>query len=236
LAALAAARPSPEKKAPLAHGTRTRESASRDFYEDREPVSAALKLANPRRIKAAHRRRWKCSTGHHVYANDNPYRYTDPDGRRIVINGTDEFKKKIQADIKKIAQGKGGKALVRKLEATKNIILIKQDVSHEGNSTQASQTPSLNGGRGKGSTVTFDPALKTGGKDANGSRTRPAYVGLAHEFGHARAIDIGKQSYDMGSGKPGTTPPSEIHSMANENMVRKEHDLPVRPSYYDDGH
>jgi uncharacterized protein RhaS with RHS repeats len=170
------------------------------------------------------------------YANDNPYRYTDPDGRRIVINGTDEFKKKIQADIKKIAQGKGGKALVRKLEATKNIILIKQDVSHEGNSTQASQTPSLNGGRGKGSTVTFDPALKTGGKDANGSRTRPAYVGLAHEFGHARAIDIGKQSYDMGSGKPGTTPPSEIHSMANENMVRKEHDLPVRPSYYDDGH
>lgn len=44
-------------------------------------MSAALKLANPRRIKAAHRRRWKCSTGSRVYANDNPYRYTDPDGR-----------------------------------------------------------------------------------------------------------------------------------------------------------
>jgi hypothetical protein len=44
-------------------------------------VSAAWRLANPHRIKAAHRRRWKCSTGCRVYANDNPYRYTDPDGR-----------------------------------------------------------------------------------------------------------------------------------------------------------
>ncbi|GAP66772.1 RHS repeat-associated core domain protein [Mizugakiibacter sediminis] len=170
------------------------------------------------------------------YANENPYRFTDPDGRRIVVNGTDDFKKKAQADIKKIAEGRGGKVLVEKLEATKNIILITQDSNHDGNSTQASEGPSLNGGLGKGSTVSYDPESKVGGKDANGSRVRPAYVGLAHELGHARAIDIGRQSYDMGSGKPGTTPPSEIHSMANENMVRQEQNLPVRPSYYDDGH
>lgn len=43
-------------------------------------MSAVERLASPRRIKAAHRRRWKCSTGHRVYANDNPYRYTDPTG------------------------------------------------------------------------------------------------------------------------------------------------------------
>jgi hypothetical protein len=46
-------------------------------------VSAAWRLANPHRIKAAHRWRWKCSTGHSLYANDNPYRYTDPDGRFV---------------------------------------------------------------------------------------------------------------------------------------------------------
>jgi hypothetical protein len=44
-------------------------------------VSAAWRLANPHRIKAAHRWRWKCSTGHTLYAADNPYRFTDPDGR-----------------------------------------------------------------------------------------------------------------------------------------------------------
>lgn len=78
----AAARPSAGKKLPLANRTRTRESASRDFYGELRTVSAALKLANPRRIKAAHRRRWKCSTGHTLYAKDDPYRFTDPDGRQ----------------------------------------------------------------------------------------------------------------------------------------------------------
>lgn len=68
------------KKLPLANRTRTRESASRVFYEEPEDVSAVERLARPHRIKAAHRRRWKCSTGHTVYAKDNPYRYTDPFG------------------------------------------------------------------------------------------------------------------------------------------------------------
>ena len=84
-----------------------------------------------------------------------------------------------------------------------------------------------------GSTVKFDPDKTTGGTDAKGSNQRPGYVGLGHELGHARAMDTGKQSYDKGSGKPGTTPPSEVHSVANENMIRAEHDLPLRPSYYD---
>ncbi len=53
-------------------------------------------------------------------------------------------------------------------------------------------------------------------------------------MGHARAIDLGKQNYDKGTKEPGTTPPSELHSMANENMIRKEHGLPQRPHYYDD--
>lgn len=50
------------------------------IFWDRDNVSAVAKLANPHRIKAAHRRRWKCSTGHRVYANNNPVRFTDPLG------------------------------------------------------------------------------------------------------------------------------------------------------------
>ena len=45
-------------------------------------MSAQLATASPRRIKASHRRRWKAATGHRPYANDNPYKFTDPDGRQ----------------------------------------------------------------------------------------------------------------------------------------------------------
>lgn len=44
-------------------------------------MSGVLAIAEPRRIKAAHRRRWKVATGHRPYANNNPYRFKDPDGR-----------------------------------------------------------------------------------------------------------------------------------------------------------
>lgn len=44
-------------------------------------MSALLATANPHHIKAAHRRRRRCATGHRVYANNNPYKFVDPDGR-----------------------------------------------------------------------------------------------------------------------------------------------------------
>ncbi len=83
------------------------------FYRDRNRVSGLIALANPRRIKAAHRRRRKVAWGQSVqryydpgigrflsvdpvtansstgsnfnrywYANNNPYRFKDPDGRK----------------------------------------------------------------------------------------------------------------------------------------------------------
>jgi hypothetical protein len=52
-------------------------------------------------------------------------------------------------------------------------------------------------------------------------------------MGHAGAMNQGTQSFDRGSGKPGTTPPSEEPSMKTENAVRKDLGLPDRPSYYE---
>lgn len=46
-------------------------------------MSGLLTTAEPHRIKAAHRRRWNATTGSRPYANNNPYRFTDPDGREV---------------------------------------------------------------------------------------------------------------------------------------------------------
>lgn len=139
----------------------------------------------------------------------------------------------MNSDLQIISQGPGGRVLVNKLQATPNIIYVVQRTPGLGNETQGDRSGISVNGKGTGSDVRIDLTQTTGGVDANGNRTRPEYVGLAHELGHARAIDQGVQSYDKGNGTPGTTPPSEVHSMANENMVRKEHNLPIRPSFYD---
>ncbi|MEW9623027.1 M91 family zinc metallopeptidase [Rhodanobacter geophilus] len=102
-----------------------------------------------------------------------------------------------------------------------------------GNQTQADASGISANGKGTGSDARIDLSQTTGGTAADGNKTWSEHVGLAHELGHARTIDQGVQSCDKGNGAPGTTPPSEIHSMANENMVRREHNLPIRPSYYD---
>lgn len=61
--------------------------------------------------------------------------------------------------------------------------------------------------------------------DDSGSKERPVFVGLGHELGHSRKMDLREQSYDKGSGRPSTTPPSETNSIANENANREEHGL-----------
>lgn len=167
------------------------------------------------------------------YVNNNPIMGIDPTGRVIQIVGDANFTQHMNDDLNTISQGSGGRVLVEKLRATPNIIYLLQRTPGSGNQTQGDASGISVNGKGTGSNVRIDLTQTTGGQDANGNNTRPEYVGVAHELGHARAIDQGVQSYDKGNGTPGTTPLSEIHSMANENMVRQEHNLPVRPSYYD---
>ncbi|MDW2980137.1 MAG: RHS repeat-associated core domain-containing protein [Rhodanobacter sp.] len=167
------------------------------------------------------------------YVNNNPVVNIDPTGKIIQIAGDPAFTAKMNNDIAMIDQGPGGHVLIEKMRNTPNIIYIVPAAPGAGNSTQADPSGISANGKGTGSTIKIDTTQTTGGMDSTGNKTRPEFVGVSHEFGHGRAIDQGVQSYDKGNGAPGTTPPSEIHSMANENMVRREHNIPIRPAYND---
>lgn len=162
------------------------------------------------------------------YANGNPYRFIDPDGREVRVIGSAEFKQRVDESIGKLNSGPNGKALMQAANATPKIITITEIKGR--NSTEASaaadKTPS-------DSKIRLDPSNTKGGVDSTGSTDRPAFVGLAHEMGHAVATANGEQSFDKGSGKSGTTPPSEQQAMKAENGVRQDHKLPTRPTYYE---
>lgn len=131
----------------------------------------------------------------------------------------------------RLSQRRKGLLLVKKLEQSKNVITIKEGKGE--NSTEPLDSRPESNRLGIGSTIEFDPSKVSGPKDALGNRTRPPFVGLGHEMGQARALDLGIQSFDCGSGHPGTTPPAEIQSMRFENRIRAEHGIPLRPSYYE---
>ena len=167
------------------------------------------------------------SFNRYAYANNNPYKYVDPDGREIKVAGSDEFKKVVQKDLAKIDSGKGGHALISTAQTEKKVITIVQSdgPNQTARPTNSNATP-------VDSTVRYNPTLTVGGRDVKGGNTRPAFVGLAHELGHAVAAAQGNHSNERGPVVLGTSPPSEKQAMSAEQAVRQDHNLPARAPYF----
>jgi hypothetical protein len=147
---------------------------------------------------------------------------------RINIVGSTTFQNDTQAAINEIRRTPAGQQLYDNLNGSPNTHTITESTGGNSCNPATGYTP----GTGAGSTTNFNPTNTTGGVDSTGSTTRPPYVGLAHEWGHAEGIDQGTQTFDRGTRAPGTTPPSEQNSMLRENQQRNGNNLPTRPSYY----
>lgn len=85
----------------------------------------------------------------------------------------------------------------------------------------------------RGLRVSWNPSDKNGGINQEGSTKRPAYVGLAHELGHAHdALDgtVDRTTWvTTSSGQ--AVPNAEIYASHWENRIRGENGLSLRTHY-----
>jgi hypothetical protein len=160
--------------------------------------------------------------------NNSSANWVDPTGLVVLVTGSPSFQKSTSSELNKLRSKPNGKALYDSLNKSKNIHKIVESTA--GNSCDPDKGYSP--GKKTGSTVYFNPNNWVGGVDVTGSNIRPPFVGLGHEMGHSEAVDNGTQTFNPGTGAPGTTPPREQNSLRRENQIRRENNLPIRPSYY----
>lgn len=195
-------------------------------------MSAVERLAKPHRIKAAHRWRWKCSTGHSLYANDNPYRYTDPDGRYSCSGSKDDCStvaNYYNAAVKSMGNMKKGSSEYKATAAAVKY-LGKPGEKNGVTVTVATLKPGIYGDAPKGgirisvsniSTVGAALSGRYSGKTTDEVQNAIGAGVLAHEATHE--VDYGNVGYPHSRAADHTT---EVHAYTEEKAVRSALGVP----------
>lgn len=170
------------------------------------------------------------------YVLNDPLNLFDPMGERIEVQGSDEFKQRVAEDIEQVSQGEDNANWVADLEGSDQVITITESTNGnsigypgdpEAETPYAQVGPDGEPGTPTGATIFYDPSST---ETAEGE-SRPAFVGLAHELGHAEDAIKGQVQPRTDNVRQGRTPPHERTAMQRENQVRSAHGLPNRESY-----
>ena len=172
----------------------------------------------------------------YMYVGLDPVNGTDPTGRTIVINGSETYKRQVNAAIRRIEQGRGGRAFIRELRNHRREIVIQaREAGDRGNKADArDDRGARREGVGSDVDVFFDPTDHSGGMNDNGSTRRAPFVGLSHELGHAEDMINGRDGprvRDSEGRLQDHTPEREGNAIMRENMVRGEHGLAPRSNW-----
>jgi RHS repeat-associated protein len=145
-----------------------------------------------------------------------------------VYAGGDKYVESVTTALNDIGKGSAGqKMLTGLIDDTKNTSL---EEVQGGNSTLID-----------GSKIKWNPTNTSGGPDQNGSTSRPAYIGLAHEMGHLEDVRAGTinngawYSFKDANGKSKSVPFADIYATHRENQIRAQNGLSLRTHYIPDG-
>jgi RHS repeat-associated protein len=160
-------------------------------------------------------------------------KYLDKHGKEI--NSKNKFLNLAKKTISDLNEKKEGGKLVKELSDSKHFFIIKPmrgsllkgDGDFVADNEKNSSTPGL----GSGGILRLSKRQ---------SSTEPGFVALGHEMGHALASSQGKSNYDTwyeyieidGSATPVIK--DEQVGLYYENLIRIEHNLPIREHYHSD--
>jgi RHS repeat-associated protein len=182
-----------------------------------------------------------------IYNNGSLYN-TDGSAYEGKVKG---YLKSVVKALGNLNDTKEGAALVSELQNSTNMFTIRDgknsfspsNVSKAGANLSEVQSVTGNtiGSTGSGGTIYWSANSTSGGLDVNGNTTRPSYIGLGHEMGHASDSNQGMLYYnnDYTNGVTGATYKSthngllksEWRAVYKENMIRQQAGLPLRAYY-----
>jgi len=137
----------------------------------------------------------------YAYANNNPHKYTDPDGREVYPIGTSEEIKTINKSLTTIANSNTESAArLSALRNSKNVHVVRFSESGETPNAKATGIrENQSNGIGTGSLTVVDPTKSVITTNKDGTKvTNSGLTILTHELlGHGTDIDKGQVDFSI---------------------------------------
>jgi len=186
------------------------------------------------------------STSPYAYVANNPIIYIDPDGRDIFIYYDDQRYKYVDGSLYKdgeLYEGDRSEFVQKTVDALdkirtggdvgQSLVSGLQESSYEFTIMSGDKNRFVIEGVG-GASIEWNPESTEGGPNERGDNIRPAFIGLAHELGHAEdypSMDMNKW-IKLQDGEE--IPHADKYAMHVENKIRSEHGEPLRTHYTTD--
>lgn len=162
----------------------------------------------------------------YAYCLNNPVNAIDPDGKKVVIVGTAEYRKQVMNDLKQIAKDNSDVGrMVNDLIISPNTHIIEMPKGNEGYNYTSYNEDKAENGIPQDSKVGYDPNRE----DTKSGDERTPRVGLAHELKHSSDLDKGK--LDTETKTETGVPVSEVDAINTENKIRDKTGDKKRTTY-----